>query len=245
MTDQKELKIPNRLELTRFFDAISKINESAIINIHAGTPGLVSCLVSSIDNTLILYAEAHSIECSEPGNINIPDVKKLLRVIESISTPSINLILNKNNIEYKDSTVRFKYHLYEEGFLSKPTINLEKIKSFKQDIKFTLTKDIIQQIIKNSTFTTDTNKVYLYTEAGRLKAELTDRAKHNTDMISLDLGAVKFELKPLPINFDNIKLLSSVNDIIDVGVNTEYGVIIFDIVNKGIKLKYIITSLTQ
>lgn len=245
MTNNRELKVQSRSELIRFLDAISKINESSILDIQQGSPGLVSCLVSSIDNTLILYAETTSIESNFSGSSNIPDIKKLIRVIESINTPSINLRINTNNIEYKGDSVKFKYHLFEEGFLSKPTINLEKIKNFKYDVSFSLTKDILQQIIKSSAFATDTNKIYLYTENGSLKAELTDRARHNTDMINLNLGVVDFNLDPLPINFDNIKLLTSVSETINVNINTEYGVVVFDIINKGIKLKYIVTSLTQ
>jgi hypothetical protein len=85
----------------------------------------------------------------------------------------------------------------------------------------------------------------LYTEDGRLKGELTDRARHNTDVFAIDLGEVDFELSPLPLNFDNIKLLSFISDDINFGINTEYGVTVIDILNNTIKLKYIITSLTQ
>lgn len=245
MTDNRRLKVQSRPELSRFLDAISKINESGIINIQSGEPGLLSCLVSSIDNTLILYAEANIVESNFTGTCNIPDFKKLIRVIDAINTSDICLKVNSNNLEYKGDAVKFKYHLYEDGFLAKPTINIEKIKSFKYDVSFSITKDILQQIVKSSAFATDTNKVYLFTEDGSLKAELTDRARHNTDMISLNLGNVDFELKPLPINFDNIKLLTSLSNSIDVNINTEYGVVIFDIINNGIKLKYIVTSLTQ
>jgi hypothetical protein len=44
---------------------------------------------------------------------------------------------------------------------------------------------------------------------------------------------------------DNIKLLSTIGNIIDVGVNTQYGVCVFDMQANDIKLKYIVTSLTQ
>ena len=36
-----------------------------------------------------------------------------------------------------------------------------------------------------------------------------------------------------------------INDEFNVRVNTEYGVVVFDIENKYIKLKYIISALTQ
>jgi len=244
MAEKRELKLQNRPEFVKFLDAISKINESAIVNVQE-TPGLLSCLVSSADNTLILSAELNSVDTNFSGTNNIPDIKKLIRVVDSLNIKDITLTVNSNNYEYKGNSVKFKYHLYEDGLLAKPTINIEKIKSFKYDISFSLTKDILQSIIKGSTFATETNKVYLFTEDGYLKAELTDRARHNTDALCLDLGKVDFEIKPIPLNLDNIKLLSTIDNVINVGINTDYGVCVFDIQTSSIKLKYIVTSLTQ
>ena len=245
MAVQRELKLPNRLDWIRFLESISKINESTILTTHEGDTGLISSLVSSADNTLILYGEMSGVTSNYNGSINIPDIKKLVRVIDSIDTKDLLLSINNNSIEYRGKSLKFKYHLYEDGFLSKPSINVEKIKSFTYDIKFTLKKESINSIIKGSTFATETNKLYLYTQDGRLKGELTDRARHNTDVFALDLGEADFDLSPLPVNFDNIKLLSFIGEDINFGINTEYGVTVIDISNNNIKLKYIITSLTQ
>jgi len=244
MEHQRELNLLNRPDCIKYLEAISKINESTILN-ASQDHGLISSLVSSADNTLILYSELSSIRVNYNGSINIPDIKKLTRVVDSIDTKEIKLLINSNNIEYKGKSLKFKYHLYEEGFLTKPSINIDKIKNFNYDIKFTLKKDVINSIIKGSTFASETNKLYLYTEEGHLKGELTDRARHNTDVFAIDLGEVDFSLSPLPLNFDNIKLLSFISDDINFGINTEYGVTVIDIINNDIKLKYILTSLTQ
>jgi hypothetical protein len=245
MAVQRELKLPNRLDWIRFLESISKINESTILTTQEGDPGLVTSLVSSADNTLILYGEMSGVTANYNGSINIPDIKKLVRVVDSIDTQDLLLTINSNSIEYRGKSLKFKYHLYEDGFLSKPSINVDKIKGFTYDIKFTLKKESINSIIKGSTFATETNKLYLYTQDGRLKGELTDRARHNTDVFALDLGEADFDLSPLPVNFDNIKLLSFIGEDINFGINTEYGVTVIDILNNNIKLKYIITSLTQ
>ena len=239
---QAKLKIPNRADWLRFLDATSRINKSAIITL---SDGLATSLVSSSDNTLILYAEIDGIESSFRGTINVPDISKLIRVIESINTEGIEFTLNNNNITYESSNLKFKYHLFEEGFLTKPSINVEKIKSFKYNINFNLQKNILQNIIKGSSFAAETNKLYLYTEDGRLKGELTDRAKHNTDVFSLNLGDVDFSLQPLPLNLDNIRIISTISDNLAFNINTEYGVTVIDIAANDIKLKYILTSLTQ
>lgn len=242
---QRELKILNRVDWIRFLESISKINESTILTLREGAAGSVTSLVSSADNTLILYGELAGVSSNYNGTLNIPDIKKLIRVIDSIDTTDLTLTTNNNSIEYKGKSLKFKYHLYEDGFLNKPSINIDKIKSFNYDIKFTIKKELINSIIKGSAFATETNKLYLYTQDGSLKGELTDRARHNTDVFALDLGVVDFTLSPLPINLDNIKLLSFIGEDINFGINTEYGVTMIDISNSNIKLKYIITSLTQ
>ena len=238
---ENQLKVAEKSEFLKFLDASSKISDSVILEVDKEK---VTSLVSSADNTLILYSQYNTVSEFE-DTLNIPDVKKLCRVLDTIEDSDINLHINANNIEYKGSNVKFKYHLFEEGFLSKPGINLDKINAFKYDLEFNLDKEILQQIFKGSTFTSETNKIYFYTEDGKLKAELTDRARHNTDNFTLSIGDAKFDLEPTPVNFDNIRLLSIINDSFNVKVNTEYGVVVFDIMQNNIKLKYIVSTLTQ
>jgi len=238
---EKKLKIADKSEFLKFLDATSKISDSVILEVDKEK---ITTLVSSIDNTLILYSEYSAVSELE-DTLNIPDVKKLYRVLDTIENSDINLQINTNNIEYRGSDIKFKYHLFEEGFLSKPSINLDKINQFTYDLEFNLDKVILQQIFKGSTFTSETNKIYFYTENGKIMAELTDRSRHNTDNFTLCIGDAEFSLEPTPVNFDNIRLLSIINDSFNVKINTEYGVIVFDIIKDNIKLKYIISALTQ
>ena len=122
---------------------------------------------------------------------------------------------------------------------------MDKISKFTYDVEFSLNRATLQRLFKGSTFASETNKIYFYTENGNLMAELTDRSRHNTDNFTISIGKANFTLEPVPVNLDNIRLLSSISDEFEVKVNTEYGVIIFDIQEKDIKLKYIISALTQ
>ena len=238
---KKELKLLKKGEFLTFLDTVSKISDSAIFNVKEDK---LTSLVSSIDNTLILYSE-YIIPSQFEDTLNVPDVKKLSRVLDTLNSDEVNLTINSNNIEYSGSDVKFKYHLFEEGFLAPPNLNLEKINAFKFDIEFNLDKPTLQQIFKGSTFTSETNKIYFYTEGEKLMAELTDRARHNTDNFTISLGEANFTLDPTSVNFDNIRLLSIINNEFKVKVNTEYGVVVFEIEGSDIKLKYIISTLTQ
>jgi len=240
--EKRQLEVANKAEFLKLLDAISKINDSGVIlDIKKDS---ISSLVASIDSTLILCSEYKTSSVFE-DTINVPDVKKLRNVLDTIEDSNILLEINSNNLQYKGSGVKFKYHLFEEGFITKPSINLDKINSFKFDVEFKLNKNTLQRLFKGSTFASETNKIYFYTEDGNLMAELTDRARHNTDNFTLSLGKIDIDLKPIPVNLDNIRLLSIINEEFNVSINTEYGVVVFDIEDKDIKLKYIISALTQ
>jgi hypothetical protein len=238
----KTLKLKNKGEYLKFLDAVSRINDTGVIlDIKEGE---LSSLVSSLDSTLILHGVYKS-SFEFEDTLNIPDVKKLRYVLDTIEEESIHLDINPNNLQYSGNGVKFKYHLYEEGFITRPNINLDKISKFKFNVNFNLNKATIQRLFKGSTFASETNKIYFYTENDLLMAELTDRARHNTDNFTLSLGKVDFSLEPISINLDNMRLISLLNDDIRVKINTEYGVVVFDIEDSDIKLRYIISALTQ
>ena len=238
----KTLKLKNKGEYLKFLDAVSRINDTGVIlDIKEDK---LSSLVSSLDSTLILHGVYKS-NFEFEDTLNIPDVKKLRYVLDTIEEESIHLDINSNNLQYSGNGVKFKYHLYEEGFITRPNINLEKISKFKFNVNFNLNKATIQRLFKGSTFASETNKIYFYTENNLLMAELTDRARHNTDNFTLSLGSVDFSLEPISINLDNMRLISLLNDDIRVKINTEYGVVVFDIEDSDIKLRYIISALTQ
>tara|TARA_R110002012_G_scaffold114093_1_gene260667 strand:+ start:222 stop:944 length:723 start_codon:yes stop_codon:yes gene_type:complete len=239
---EKLLKVENKSEFLKFLDAISKINDSGVIlDIKEDK---ITSLVSSIDSTLILHSELKA-DIGFTNTLNIPDVKKLRNVLDTIEQDVLDLTINTNNIQYSGKGVKFKYHLYEEGFITRPNINLDKISKFTFDVVFALDRATLQRLFKGSTFASETNKIYFYTEDGNLMAELTDRSRHNTDNFTISLGEVDFKLDPIPLNLDNIRLLTGINNEFEVKINTEYGVVVFDIEDKDIKLKYIISALTQ
>lgn len=241
MSQQRKLKLKSRTEFVRFLDSFSKVNDSFIAEVKLDS---ITAITTSPDNTLVVYGE-HNSTSDYNTNLNIPDSKKLVRVLDTINSDSLEFTINSNNLEYKDSNVKFKYHLFEDGFLSKPALSIEKIKNFKFDITFNLTRPQLQSILKGSTFATDTNKLYLYTDNGSLMSELTDRVRHNTDSYSMALGPADFDLQPIAINFDNIRLLTLLDNTFEVNINTQFGVIVVTTSNTTTKLSYIISSLTQ
>ena len=207
----------------------------------------MSTVVSSPDNTLILYNSLQIEDQSIIHTLNIPDINKFPRVIDCITDEIISFKINSNNIEYVSKDIKFKYHLFEDNFLSSPPIKIEKIKNFATDFSFDLSKEDFTKVIKAATFTTDTNKLYFTKTDNVLSVELTDKARHNTDIFSLNVGsnfAGEFS-KQIPINFDNFVLINNIVEKVRVSINNSYSVLLFDIEIDTLKSRYIISSLTQ
>lgn len=238
---QEKLKILSKANFNKFIDAFAIVSESLILNIEKTS---ISAISNSADNTVITYGEyKHTGDFT--ASLNIPSCKKLKDVVDCIEEEEPTLLLNSNNIEYKSRYQKFKYHLFEDGFLTKPALSVEKIKNFKYNISFTFSHVLLKKIIKGCTFATNTDKLYFYTEDGVLFAELTDKVKHNTDSFSVAVGEVDFKLEPIPINVNNFRQLCILNPIFEIGINTDFGAFIIKTSNENTDLIYFINSYVQ
>ena len=207
-------------------------------------------LNKTVDNSIILYAKTTDVEYdNESTKLNIPDIKKLIRALDCLqsTSPTINLQINRNSIEYKSSGTRFKFHLIEDGIIVPPNINIQKIESFEYDTTFKLNVNTFNSLIKSSTFLTDSNKIYISTEDGAVYAELTDKGRSNTDSYKMAIcnGYEGSEItKEIPFSFDLFRSCSLLKaDVINVSINTIKSIIAFDIIDGNYKLKYISTGL--
>lgn len=245
MNVKRSLKLKDQSDFIAFLESVNLINPSAIFNIEAGLDVVMSTIACNSDNTTIIYGRSYIDESTYAGNLNIPDIKKLTSALSNIEHKDLELGINSNNIEYIGKSLKFKYHLYDDGFIVKPKINVSKIDGFTFDVKFTMTNSQIKSIYKGNAFTRDTNKVYFYTEDGNLKVELNDRTKHNTNVFGLTLEPVSFFLQPIAINYDNFKTVELIGDKVDISINTQYGIVTFEVVRGKTTLKYIINALIQ
>lgn len=233
----------NRNQLVQFLDAVQKINDSFIFDITEA--GDASVITVTPDETLFLYGTTtfdESVNCS----LNIPDVKKLGRALNMIGDDYVALDLTTNALKYKSKGTKFTYHLYDETFLKRPKIKADKVKAFVFDITVKVTKETIKQLVKNASFVDSANKLYLHTEDGHLKGEVTDKARMNTDSITMILAEnVGVDINPIIIKLENIQALTMIEDEFDLKINTERGLVAFEFARGNNKLLYIITSLKQ
>lgn len=234
------INIPDKSTfVNKFLNPLNKINENAVIRV---TNNKISSLTSTNDGTLILHTTYECENDIESTILNIPDINKFIKVLSCTTSDILDLDFDKNCLVYKSDDVKFKYHLLEDGILSSPAINVSRIKELDFDISFRLTAPSVLSLLKGSTFTTDTNKIYFYTENGSVYGQLTDMQKHNVDVYTQKLtNEHKGDLPDgLPLNFEVIRMISGIRfNSMDVHINKGNNVYIFDISDETYKLNYI------
>jgi hypothetical protein len=225
-----------------FLKSLLKINDTAIIVVDENQ---MTSLVGTPDNVTVTYGILPCVT-NFKGFLNISSISKLLKALEQINEESYNVNVTNNYIEYKSPSLRFKYHLLENGIISQPAINIKKVLEFAFNVNFKVSAEKFTSIVKFSSFSSDSNKIYLSSDGFKVLAELTDKARDNVDSFEFEFGECATPFDAVSLNVDFFRSLSfSNNSSINIGINTQMGVVSIDISNPAYKLKYITTSYTS
>lgn len=227
-----QIKIENKAGfIGNFLGPISKLTENTVVKIRQNE---ITSVSSSSDGTLIVSCSLdQKNDVEETIFLNIPDINRLIKVLTCIENDNITLNFNNNNIEYKSENVGFKYHLLEDGIIDPPSVDLNKIKSIDFPFKFATDQNTVNQLVKGSTFTTDTNKIYFSTKNKNVYGSLTDKQRHNVDCYTQIL-AEEYRgeelTKELALSFETIRIISSIRfNKLTVNVNPDLNVFLFKI----------------
>lgn len=238
--------IPNRkLFISGFLSPLSRINDSCVVCIK--DTGL-SCTVCTADSSVILNTQ-YKLDLDVDGQIclNIADIKKIIKAFDCISTDTFTFNVDKNNINYSGPEVNFKYHLLENGIITQPKLNIDKINCLEFPIVFNIQYKTLIELLRGSTFATESNKVYIHKKDNKIYGDLTDRARHNVDSFSIPLADYSGpDLTDICLNFEVIRIISSVRvKQLECKINPKLGVIVFQVNDDIIKTKYIASSLVK
>ena len=224
------LKIKNKKDfINSFLNSISNLNDMGILTVTADS---LTCILASADATIVCKSTI-SVECDIPQDsvtLNIPDIKRLVRVLDILPEQSIELKIDSNNISYNKGGYKFKYHLLDDGIIKQPNLNMDKVNKLNFDTTFKVKEQNLTTLFKGSSFTSETNKLYIYQEeADKVIGELGDKNRHNTDNFVCELSDDKEGetlTKPLPVNFESFRLINfnGCREIV-FKVNQEMGVI--------------------
>jgi len=234
-----KLKI-NKKDFMFFLDSLAKISDSAILTVEDGG---ISAIGNTQDSSLIIW---NRIECEHDDDVvlNIPSVGKLLNAIKLCGDIiEITFTINRNHLEYKGTNIKFKYHLYEDGILTKSKMSLTKLKSIKYDINLNVKKTFLKDIMKVSGTFSDTNKLRIYSEDDKIMWALQDLNTPNVDSVEFKGDDTDVTLPPFIMSVDNLRLLTLPDsDNLMFNINTTLGFGNFALKSGAVDLNYIIAS---
>jgi hypothetical protein len=226
-----------RTEFQSLLKSLGKISDSAIFSL---TENGIDALTSSDDNSMRIWS--HLDGEFEDLTLNLPSLKKLDKALDMIKDDDVEFILNSNNLEYRGSKVKFTYHLYDDGILTKPKFSIEKFRSLQFSIEFDFDRKFLTELIKNSTITS-TDKLYIYTEDDHLVWSLSDKATPNSDSLTIIGSEVDFEMNPFIVKVDNVKVLATMSKDITLRANKEPSLVNMVAKDGNLTLNYIFSSL--
>lgn len=239
-----KIKINKDVLLNKFMAPISKVSEKCVISIF---PDHIQSLVTTSDSNPILYAKVITpcdIGDEKEVTLNVPDINKLTRMLNCIDSDEIELEINSNSMEYKSLNIKFKYHLLEDGVIAKSPVSVEKLNALTFDTDFVIDKEKASDIMKGTTFASDSNKLYFYMKDDKVYAELTDREIANTDSVSYFITD-KFNgtevKKAILIKLEKFKMFYGLKEDIVTKINTKKRIIMFKFKGDDYTLQYIVS----
>ena len=243
----KSISLHKQSFIDNFLQPVGKINEQCIITL---TDGYVETITSNINTTVFLYCKS-KLECEVDHEIkiNIGNVSKLQKAFECIPDETPEIQLHHNHLRYVSPELRFSYHLLEDGVIPVPTVNIEKLESVEIDTSFIISKEALTTVLRTSSFTQDSNKIYFYTKDGSVHCELNDRTMPNLDSVDMRI-ADSFSGKPIktdiPLRLDWLRDFSTIKfENVNVRYNDSNKIVIFHIETDRTVLKYIVSGLTK
>jgi hypothetical protein len=246
--------IPIKKEfLEKILKPVNRLSESCVLK--TDKEGLFT-ICSSPDNTVILYARIkNDITLEDPLRLNIININKLLSGLECLGQDgAFTIEHSQNNIKCSMKTddgenTHFKYHLVDDTVVRECPIKIDKVAKLNFDTNFVITNAKIKQIMSGYAFACDITKIYFYTKDGKVYAEINDKTLQNVDNISMKISDT-FEGSgidtPVPISTEVFKNLATCRNDVNVKINNQFKVFIFQ--NKDdndVELKYIVSALVK
>lgn len=230
----------------QFLLPLSKLTEKIILTLTANS---IVATCSTVDASVVLCAEYKSdLSVDTTINLNIPDIKKLLKLLNNVDSDQIVLTYNENHLAYTSKTLKFKYFLLEDGYVQRCPVSSTKIRSLTHDSSFFLSKESLSEILRGQTVATDAGKVYFYLQDDCIHAELNDRERCNINNITYFVsdGFEGEEFIPLAVDLESLRMLTGLKgNGFTVKINTKINVLLFDIDDTDVSIRFAISALVK
>jgi hypothetical protein len=231
--------------IDQFLSPVSRIAEHISLNFVDNT---IYTVCANADGSVVLYVTySQKQDFEKLYKLNLPDIKKFIRLLECIENDQIELTINDNVISYTTSTIKFKYFLLEESYIPRCPATPQKIQQLEYDTQFNLPIQKLNEIFKGSSIATDSDKLYIFTKDNKVYAELNDYERQNINNI-VYLISDSYRGAPvntaIPLILENVRLLAGLKvDLFHVKVNLNLKIISFEDTDN--KMKFIFSALVK
>lgn len=243
----KELTLNKNNFVQKFLLPVSKLADNVSL---IPKENILCAVCASQDGSIVLLATLKlENDLSDLSRLNLPDVKKFVRLLDCVEEEKIKVSVQDNHIKYQTPQFKFNYFLLEDSYMQRCPVNPDKINQLTYDSEFTLSNGKFNEILKGSSIATDSDKLYFYTKDDNVYAELNDFERQNINNITY-LVTDKFKGEPvknaLPLNLENIRMLAGlrVNDF-QVKINNTLKVTLFEFKDEDVCVKFIISALVK
>ena len=111
--------------VTGYLRPISALTDAVILKTKDNK---LECIANN-EQGLIIYA-SYDLDVQSDLVLNIPNIKKLEKILSFIESDDIDLTYKENSLSYKDKKMRFKYHFLDDNIIQAPKLSVEKIVCF-------------------------------------------------------------------------------------------------------------------
>lgn len=233
-----------------FIGNLARVADNGVLVLEGSN---ITCRAKNADSTIAIFSSYNNtaVLTDTPTKINIPDFKKLTRLLGLVGS-TVKLSLTENSLVYKSDSIRFKFHLYEDGVIVAPSLSLEKVSKIPFDTEFMLTSNNLSELFKGSVLLAEASKVYFNITNEVVFGDITDNAVANTDSFSTKLSDKVTTTSPsplnksIPLNIEILKLLVAYkSQTIAVRFASSLNVFMFETTVDGVNTKYIISGLSS
>lgn len=243
-----EIRLNKETFVQKFLLPISKLTDHVSL---IPKEKLLLAICASSDGSIVLLATL-KLDTTLPtslSRLNLPDVKKFVRLLDCVEDNEITLTVHDNHLHYQTPQFKFNYFLLEDTYMQKCPIQPDKINTLTYDSEFILSNLKFQELLRGSTIATDSDKLYFYTQDEKVFAELNDYERQNINNLTY-LLVDSFKGEPiknaLPLNLENIRLLAGLRvDYFKVKINNTLKVTLFECQEEKVSVKFIISALVK
>jgi hypothetical protein len=238
--------------LEKILKPVSRLNESCVLKANGDD---IFTICATDDHSVILYAKSKlPLSLPEPVQLNLINIKKFLHGLDCLGVDGeFSLKVGKNNVvgQLVDTSGRkthFKYHLVDDVIIKKCNFQIDKLAKLEFDTIFQITSSQAKQILSAASFASEVSKVYFSVTDDVIQACVNDETLQNVDNITIPITSDWLHARldgSFPISLEIFKNLAAIKNDITVKVNNQYKLIVFNVVEDTLDLKYIVSALIK